>query len=142
MTKLKNPQRDCISTVNGTMYFDWESAGFKPQGWPAVLKEAGSTTIPVAKLCDYFGDPLVNPSGGGVIGKANIASELGVTERQLQREVACGSASFIRRHGSLWASNVQSLDAFRCVNDSGRAEAWSNNSCFHRNHSELVGIAE
>lgn len=116
--------------VAETLRFDWYEAGFKARGWPAQLKEDGAATVSVQRLCDYFADPWTNPASGGVIGKANIARELGMSPRQLQREVECGSASFIRRQGSLWASNVQSLDAFRELNCTGRTAAWSENSPF------------
>jgi hypothetical protein len=132
VTTNHNPQEHCLARdIAGTLCFDWQAAGFDARGYPVALKDPHTAGVTdVASLCSYFGDPWVNPASGGVIGKANIARELGISERQLQREVTCGSAGFIHRRGSLWASNVASIDAFGKVNCQGRAAAWSNNSPF------------
>jgi hypothetical protein len=134
VTTNHNPQEHCLARdIAGTLCFDWQAAGFDARGYPAALKDPHTAGVTdVASLCSYLGDPWVNPASGGVIGKANIARELGISERQLQRELACGSAGFIYRRGSLWASNVQSLATFKDVNRIGRAEAQAGNSPFQR----------
>ena len=134
MTTNRIPQEHCLTPdIAGTLCFDWQAAGFDARGYPAALKDPRTAGVTdVASLCSYFADPWVNPARGGVLGKATIARVLGISERQLQREVACGSAGFIHRRGSLWATNVQSLATFKDVNRIGRIEAQAGNSPFRR----------
>jgi len=129
IVKPKNPQESSLTMISGTLCFDWELAGFKPQSWPAALKDSRvDGVVEVESLCAHLGDPWVNPASGGVIGKLQIAAKLGKSERQLHREIRCGSADFIRRQGKLYGTNVASINAFGTLNNSASAAAWTRNS--------------
>lgn len=64
-------------------------------------------------LCALFGDPWINPNSGGLIGIEQIADELCISKRQLERRIRTDLSGVFRYACGVYATNVNTVAAVR-----------------------------